>query len=394
MLGQDGRVDSELSELASELERLRWAFDIYDSEWRLVCVSDELKTMLGERDERQLGYGRHIVDVLRMPAWDRALTDASKGRVFASNAPRWLHATPGGKDAFRGLLGREIGQYVEDLEPSASRAWTFEFDYVEGDLPPLPIGCVTAQVRSDVGELFGFFTVYSARLPPRLLTLLTRGDEAMFERMAELVEPGRHTAAILFADLQASGSLSRRLSSAAFFRLIRSITTAIDDVVLARAGLVGKHAGDGVTAFFLAGQLGSPSAAARAAVDAARAVGEAAQAAAEELDAGPGLVRLEEVKMNVGVHWAAALYMGQIVTGGRLEVTALGDEVNQAARLQQSARDGEILASKNLVEQLAPDDAQAVGVDADALPYWTIGDLGTASEKALRDAGGLSVTRL
>ena len=75
-------------------------------------------------------------------------------------------------------------------------------------------------------------------------------------------------------------------------------------------------------------------------------------------------------------------------------MTALGDEVNQAARLQQSARNGEILASKNLVEQLVADDAGAVGVDADALPYRTIADLGTASQKALRDAGGLSVTRL
>ncbi len=57
--------------------------------------------------------------------------------------------------------------------------------------------------------------------------------------------------------------------------------------------------------------------------------------------------------MNVGAHWGPALYMGQIVTGGRLEVTALGDEVNEAARVQQSARDGEILATKSLVEQLA-----------------------------------------
>ena len=384
----------ELREVANELERLRWAFDIYDAEWRLVCVSNELKAMLGEHDEERLGYGRHIVEVLQLPPWAGALTDDSKLRVFATNAPRWLHGTPGGKEGFRRLLGPELASAVDDLEPSDSRAWTFEFDYAEAELPPLPIGCVTARVRSDSGELIGQFTVYSARLPPRLLTLLTRGDEAMFERMAELVEPGRQAAAILFADLQASGVLSRRLPSAAFFKLIRSITTAIDDVVLARGGLVGKHAGDGVTAFFLAAQLGSPSAAARAAVDAAHAVGEAARAAAEGLEASPELLDLDEVKMNVGVHWGPALYMGQIVTGGRLEVTALGDEVNEAARVQQSARDGEILATKSLVEQLAADDAVAVRLDADALPYRTIADLGTASDKALRDAGGLSVARL
>jgi class 3 adenylate cyclase len=387
-------MDAELVELARELERLRWAFDIYDADWRLVCVSDELKTMLNERDEERLGYGRHIVEVLRLEAWDRALTDESKAGVFASNAPRWMHGTPGGKEAFQRLLGPELAPYVEDIEPSASCAWTFEFEYVEGDLPPLPIGCVTTRIRGNSGELIGQVTIYSARLPPRLLTLLTRGDEAMFERMARLIEPDRHAAAILFADLQASGALSRRLSSAAFFKLIRSVTTAIDEVVLVRRGLVGKHAGDGVTAFFLAEQLGSASTAARCAVDAARVVGDAAREAGRALEGGSDLLAPEEIKMNVGVHWGPALYMGQIVTGGRLEVTALGDEVNEAARVQQSAHDGEILASKSLLEQLSVSDAREVGVDPDSLPYQTIADLETASDKAVRDAGGLPVASL
>jgi len=58
------------------------------------------------------------------------------------------------------------------------------------------------------------------------------------------------------------------------------------------------------------------------------------------------------VKINAGVHWGGALYLGQVITGGRLEVTALGDEVNECARIQQSARDGALLASKPLVERL------------------------------------------
>jgi class 3 adenylate cyclase len=386
-------VNAELGELARELEGLRWAFDIYDAEWRLVYVSDELKAMLGERDEARLGYGRHILEVLRMHAWDAALTDESKPGVFATNAPRWMHGTPGGKDAFAELLGPGLAAYAADIEPSASRAWTFEFEYIEGELPPLPIGCVTSRVRDDSGELIGQFTIYSARLPPRLLTLLTRGDEAMFERMAQLVEPGRHPAAILFADLQASGALSRRLPSAAFFKFIRSMTTAIDDLVLIHLGLVGKHAGDGVTAFFLAEQLGSASAAARSAIETARAIGEAADGAVQDSDAA-GLLSADDVRMNIGIHWGPALFMGQIVTGGRLEVTALGDEVNEAARLQQSARDGDILASKSLIEQLDPTDAGRVGVDADALHYQTIGDLGDITDKAARDAGGIPITRL
>jgi hypothetical protein len=41
------------------------------------------------------------------------------------------------------------------------------------------------------------------------------------------------------------------LASGAYFELIRELTTAIDAEVLKRQGIVGKHAGDGVTAFFL-----------------------------------------------------------------------------------------------------------------------------------------------
>jgi class 3 adenylate cyclase len=95
-----------------------------------------------------------------------------------------------------------------------------------------------------------------------VLTLVARGDEGMFKRMAKLFEPGRRQAAMLFADLQMSGALSRRLPSAAKFRFVRAITTAIDEAVVRHTGIVGKHAGDGVTALFLADDLGSSSAAA------------------------------------------------------------------------------------------------------------------------------------
>ncbi len=102
-----------------------------------------------------------------------------------------------------------------------------------------------------------------------------------------------------------------------------------------RLGIVVRHAGDGVTAFFLAEDVGSASGAARAAIEAGRAIGAAAATAAGELEQDNGSSAREEVRMNVGVHWGGALYLGQVVTGGRLEVTALGDEVNETARIQR-----------------------------------------------------------
>jgi class 3 adenylate cyclase len=86
--------------------------------------------------------------------------------------------------------------------------------------------------------------------------------------------------------------------------------------------------------------------------------------------------------------------MGQLVTGGRLEVTALGDRVNEASRIQESARDGEVLASKSLIEHLTDEDAAALGLDADGVIYRTVAELDSVTDKALRDAGGIPVTVL
>ena len=55
-------------------------------------------------------------------------------------------------------------------------------------------------------------------------------------------------AAVLFADLEASGVLSRHLSSRGYFELIRDLTDLIDSSVIARDGITGKHAGDGRSA--------------------------------------------------------------------------------------------------------------------------------------------------
>jgi class 3 adenylate cyclase len=86
--------------------------------------------------------------------------------------------------------------------------------------------------------------------------------------------------------------------------------------------------------------------------------------------------------------------MGQVVTGGRLEVTALGDPVNEAARIQESARDGSILASKAVLERLEAGDARDLDLCTDRLRYDMLAELGSATDKARRDAGGVAVTRV
>ena len=83
--------------------------------------------------------------------------------------------------------------------------------------------------------------------------------------------------------------------------------------------------------------------------------------------------------------------VGQVSTGGRLEVTALGDQMNECARIQSAASEGSILASKELIERLDTDDALSTGIDSDAIAYTPLAELVGVSDKAIRDAGAISV---
>ena len=138
-----------------------------------MWVSDELKGLLGVDDDEQLGYGKHILERYQLPPWRSMVTDESAAQVPGPAAV--AYGTPGG------------------------------------------VWCYSARLHDESAELFGIARVHTAGLPAHLLVLVARGDEVLFERMAQVAEPRRRATAVLFADLESSGVLSRRLSGAAFF---------------------------------------------------------------------------------------------------------------------------------------------------------------------------------
>jgi class 3 adenylate cyclase len=409
--------DPGLAAIAGELEKTGWCAEICDPEWRLLWISEEFKNLLDEHDEEKLGYGRHMLEAYLSEPWMSSITTASAVKHAFEAFPMMVSSTPGGAEAMQMMVANVLQQWSE-TDPDRLRelhevggegleaaiidlkavepppVWAFELEFVRKGLPPVTINYVVMKAYDDDGRFVGTVTLYGSGLPATVTDLLYRGDKGMYERMVRLIDPGRRQAAVLFADLQTSATLSRRLPSAAYFGLIKALTTAIDEVVVKHEGIVGKHAGDGLTAFFLAEDLGSPSRAAAAAITAARRLADVAEKVAKDVSGETGLFDADECRMNVGVHWGGTLYMGQLVTGGRLEVTALGDSVNECARIQESARDGVALASKSLIEHLTDADAARLGIDSDSLVYKTVADLPGASEKAIRDAGGVPVTVL
>ena len=152
---------------------------------------------------------------------------------------------------------------------------------------------------------------------------------------------------------------------------------------------VGKHAGDGITALFLAEQHPSESAAARACIEAARAVSAHTAEVAARSD-----LRPEEVSVRFGLHWGATLYVGSRLTSGRADATALGDEMNEAARIEACASGGRTFASKSLVERLSPEDLATLEIDSSRLRFTQLGDLQMATAKARHDAPSLPVCDL
>ena len=361
--------DPDLAHWASLVERLRWAGFLLDREWRLAWASPDLRRFLGSPPEEHLGYGLHVVEALTGEPWRRIATSASGARLLADLAPMLDSRDP---DAFT----RPIASSFDYLEPAEA-----------GELPAYRVNVLAMPVRSAGGPLAGALLLGYMSVRPGLVSLLARGDETMYERMARLVEPSAHEAAVLFCDLQGSTELARTLPTGEYFRLIRSLWTEIDALVAAHEGLVGKHAGDGASAFYLVDDLGSASRAAGAAIGTARAIHERSEEVFGEVLEGSCLMR-------VGVHWGSSLYIGQLVPGGRLDVTALGDAVNECARIQECAEPHQTLASKDLIEKLTPGDAAAAGVDPEKVRYRLATELSNGPDKARRALGAISVTVL
>ncbi len=387
-----------LRAIAEHVEKVGMSVTIADHDMNLIWMSSEGLRIFGAGITRY--YGKHYLHFGWSPELLGRSTERSILRAGLSWVPMYIDKTPGGREAVRELLesivGPGSGAIVDQVPDHQDPMWsmTMKLSPAEG-MEHVPTSAIITEVYDRDGAYVGAVALFGAALPARLVSFLARGDVPALERMVKLTTPGRRSAAILFADVQSSGTLSRRLPSAVYFRLIRSLITAIDRVVITHDGIVGRHAGDGATAFFLAEDLGSTSSAARASIAAARDIAEAVRDAASQVESDTdGLVTAKDCTINIGLHWGGSLYMGQLNTGGRLEVTALGDAVNECARIQESARDGEILISKALLENLDADAASALGLDPDGLAYISISQIAHASEKAVRDAGGIAVATL
>jgi len=382
--------DPTLRSLADAIERHRGAFELLDHKWRIVFTGSEMLDAMGLSRADAAAYTGHSPIWRNTQLADQWGTDDAAGRRWwRTVAPSILHDVPSHDPDFEAVFAHRADAArrlrAADPPPPALTVDQQTSELIASSVS-LAEGATFFYLRlhDAKGGFVGILMHWRPGVREGLIARLSRGHGAMFDRMDSMRTAARRSAAILFADLEGSGSLSRSLASATYFELIRSLTDLIDGAVEAHGGILGKHAGDGASALFVVEPGSGESASARAAIEAARAIREGA-GGLRPADA--------ELRINIGLHWGATLTVGQVSTGGRLEVTALGDEMNETARIEEVAREGAVYASKALVERLDFGDAAALDLKLEGLTFRTVGAL-DPSEKALRDAGGVAVVEV
>lgn len=363
---------------------------VVDHRWRLVWAGDELRTTFGGGTLADFAVGENHFGPAGWAAAQRWIfgsnTEKLFREIFVGHGPFALHDMPGGRNELREAVDPMLADLVDEIEPDDRPSGSFLIRGT-GISGTVQVAATQTRLYDDTGQLAGAMLLYKPALGMHTISMLTAmGDAGHLERMERLSKMARRPAAILFADLERSSRLSRRLSTAAYFTLGRRLVTAADRCVIDAGGLVGRHVGDGVAAFFVGETFESESAAARACIAAAQALREEVLDVATRSDLEPN-----DVVVRFGLHWGSMPYIGAITTAGRSEITALGDEVNEAARVEACATGGHTLASKALVERLSPADGAALGIDPEAITYTMLGELDTATEKARRDAPAIAV---
>jgi adenylate cyclase len=140
---------------------------------------------------------------------------------------------------------------------------------------------------------------------------------------------------MLFADVRGSTALSEKMSPTQFSQLINRFYVGATKVIVEDDGLVEKLAGDAIAAFWGAGFAG-PAYVQRTL--------KVAQKLAQVM------VR-EEIPVGIGVHAGVAFYGAMGTTDGLTNISAIGEEVNMAARLASKAAAGEIIVSEQALEK-------------------------------------------
>lgn len=173
------------------------------------------------------------------------------------------------------------------------------------------------------------------------------GDRGqLMQSLAAKQSPMLTPMAVMVADLQDSVRLCAELPPQSYFELINELWNVTNGIVQEHGGQIGKHAGDGVIAYFFPRPGGNYL---ESCLACALAVKEAIARLSREWQLRRGW--FNELYLNVGLHEGQE-WVGTFKFGETVQLSALGDTINHSARLSEFARFGAIWASKSMVTRL------------------------------------------
>lgn len=156
----------------------------------------------------------------------------------------------------------------------------------------------------------------------------------------------RQDVAVLFADIRGFTTFSEHIAPEALVEILNQYLALAVEAILTEEGTLDKFMGDAVMALFNTPLL-QPDCTLKA-VRAALAMQRALA------DYNAGRTSPHSLSFGIGIHFGPAV-VGNIGTPQQMNYTAIGDTVNLAKRLQESAEGGEILLSQAAYEVVQAD---------------------------------------
>jgi adenylate cyclase len=249
-------------------------------------------------------------------------------------------------------LAPDLHHKVSRVEKNDERYIGLEVHPVLGERGPVDLSLNISPLKTADQATHGVAIVVDDLTEKRRL----EAQHRLFERMVspaviEQLDPdglqlGGHRAEIttIFADIRGFTAFSETMNPETLVRVLNRYLAAAAEAILGEEGTIDKFLGDAVLAWFNA-PIQQPDHTLRA-VRSALAIRDAVTALHKEL---PPKFHLS---FGVGLHFGEAL-LGLVGTQQRIEYTAIGDSVNTARGLQESAAENQILISLEAAERVS-----------------------------------------
>ncbi|MCP4405323.1 MAG: PAS domain S-box protein [bacterium] len=230
-----------------------------------------------------------------------------------------------------------------------------ELDFLKTDRQSVPLGLMTSILKDsddkDVGVLMVFHDLSEIRRYSSLKDMFSRYvAKQVVEKISSLDEHvmlrgEKRDITVLFSDIRGFTTMTEQLEPTEVVSILNSYFSCMIDVIYQHEGTLDKFLGDGVMCLFGApiDQPDHPLRAARTALAMKQALNIFNRAQRQQ-----GKRVLE---VGIGINSGAAV-VGNVGSEKRLEYTAIGDNVNLAARLQSIALGGQILISESTFQAI------------------------------------------